>query len=120
MTQRRHLRQGTMAAMWVGIALFNGAAVWAGDSKNLGTTQRFRGVEQGQRAVPQVTAKQAAPGTSLLFAAPAVSSDVAKEVTPGAGSTMRFASPISGGADRSVRHGMVDVKEEEGEKGTFN
>ncbi|HSE59684.1 MAG TPA: hypothetical protein VLA99_13355 [Nitrospiraceae bacterium] len=120
MTQRRHLRQGTMVAMWVGIALFNGAAVWAGDSGSAGTTQRFRGTVQGQGAVPEVIAKQAAPGTSLLFAAPAVSSDVAKEVTLGAGSTMRFASPISGGADRSARHGMVDVKEDGGAKGTFN
>lgn len=110
----------TIIGLGLGMVLCSGASAWEGDSKNLGTTQRFRGVEQGQRAVPQVTAKQAAPGTSLLFAAPAVSSDVAKEVTPGAGSTMRFASPISGGADRSVRHGMVDVKEEEGEKGTFN
>lgn len=120
MTQRRHLRQGTMVAMWVGIALFNGAAVWAGDSKNLGTTQRFRGVEQGQRAVPQVTAKQAAPGTSMRFAVMPRASEASKDVVVPAGSTMRFASPISGGADHAVRRGMVDAKEDGGAKGMFN
>jgi hypothetical protein len=60
----------------------------------------------------------------MLFAGTPPASDVSKEAALQAGSTMRFVSPISGGADQSVRHGMADVKENGGEnggeRGTFN
>jgi hypothetical protein len=104
--------------MWLGVALFNSAAVWAGDSGDLGTTQQFRGTVQ--EASPQVTTKQSAPGTSLRFAANSLTSEVSKRTATAAGSTMRFASPLSKGTDRSLRHGLVDVKENEAERGTFN
>ena len=120
MKRHRHIIQKTIVSMWLGVALFNSAAVWAGDSGNLGSTQRFRGVVQAQGNVPQVTAKQSAPGTSLRFAAHSPTSEVSKGTATAAGSTMRFASPISGGADQSVRPGMVDVQENGGERGTFN
>lgn len=110
----------TIIGLGLGMVLCSGASAWAGDSKNLGTTQRFRGVEQGQRAVPQVTAKQAAPGTSMRFAVMPRASEASKDVVVPAGSTMRFASPISGGADHAVRRGMVDAKEDGGAKGMFN
>lgn len=124
MKRHGYVVQRTIVGMWLGVALFNSATVWATDSENVGTTQRFRGVEQEHRAVPQVTAKQAAPGTSLRFAAESPASEAPKNLTAPAGSTMRFASPMSRGADQPLRQGMVDVKEngeEIGEeRGTFN
>jgi hypothetical protein len=56
----------------------------------------------------------------LRLAAHSPTSEVSKGAATAAGSTMRFASPISGGADQSVRPGMVDVQENGGERGTFN
>jgi hypothetical protein len=118
MKRRRQTIQGAIVGMWLGAALFNGATVWSGDSGSSGTTQRFRGTVQG--AAPQVTAKQSAPGTSMRFAVTPPASGVSKEDVPSAGSTLRFASPISSGVDQSVQRGMVDVKENEEERGTFN
>ena len=120
MKRQRTIIQHAIVGLGLAVVLFNGATARAGDSGNAGTTQRFRGTEQGYRAVPQVTAKQATPGTSLRFAAHSPTSEVSKGTATAAGSTMRFASPISGGADQSVRPGMVDVQENGGERGTFN
>ena len=120
MKRQRTIIQHAIVGLGLAVVLFNGATARAGDSGNAGTTQRFRGTEQGDRAVPQVTAKQAAPGTSLRFAAKSPASEASNDGAAPAGSTMRFASPIAGEADQSVRHGMVDVKEEGGRKGTFN
>jgi hypothetical protein len=56
----------------------------------------------------------------MRFAVTPPASGVSKEDVPSAGSTLRFASPISSGVDQSVQRGMVDVKENEEERGTFN
>jgi hypothetical protein len=56
----------------------------------------------------------------MRFAVTPPGSGVSKEAVPSAGSTLRFASPISSGVDQSVQHGMVDGKENEEERERFN
>lgn len=111
--------QGTIIGMWLGIALFNGAMVWAGDSGSAGTTQRFRGMARGP--APQVTAEQTRARTSMRFAAMPPASGVSKEVATLGGSTLRFALPAAGSSDESRKlDGLVDSKGDNDQGSTFN